>query len=525
MRKSGFHSTSFCSMNNNFNPGNPPVQANQVNNPDVNLNAIINPDQNLENMQLVMWEEDTTATNFDVIDSTSTTIKESFPWFVDDKGNYLNPDKFLPLEDTLSGLKRYLETFVQNHPQDKISEPKLLKLIEPYIQQSEDGSGLVKMNLRGLYDLIEGQLKSNPDSFKVLPNVSEELLAAIQNTNTTRSYLSLENWFDYVISKLEQLNGGSAYADLKAELAKTQEQLAVSNLQLAETTAKFVDTQAQVSTLEQEIILGQSISPAAAASKPFLDMTIREVSLTLMNLDWNAIVEQARIVVDVAPLPLKIITFSLTVRTFVNHVYYRPFPSAIPNKGPLAVQEWAMRRKELGLFLLLGAPLSMIAAHQAHMSLKGLFKIETAIPSLPTTSAKETVENISILILFKNISKKVPEPVKIFIGFYLLLFLILKILGLPGILDITTEDKYMRWLGISLCLLAIFYQTLNLWLVHMFICKKIKISSVWPDSIINWLKYLEAVSKSKPLLVWFKQRRYIQIVLYLCIMLLYCLLI
>lgn len=193
MRKSGFHSTSFCSMNNNFNPGNPPVQANQVNNPDVNLNAIINPDQNLENMQLVMWEEDTTATNFDVIDSTSTTIKESFPWFVDDKGNYLNPDKFLPLEDTLSGLKRYLETFVQNHPQDKISEPKLLKLIEPYIQQSEDGSGLVKMNLRGLYDLIEGQLKSNPDSFKVLPNVSEELLAAIQNTNTTRSYLSLEN--------------------------------------------------------------------------------------------------------------------------------------------------------------------------------------------------------------------------------------------------------------------------------------------------------------------------------------------
>ena len=86
-----------------------------------------------------------------------------------------------------------------------------------------------------------------------------------------------------------------------------------------------------------------------------------------------------------------------------------------------------MRRKELGIFLMLGAPISMIAAHHAHIGLKGLLKIETTLPSLPTSSVKDTIENFSILILFKNFSKKVPEPIKIFIGFYLLLFLILKI--------------------------------------------------------------------------------------------------
>ena len=93
---------------------------------------------------------------------------------------------------------------------------------------------------------------------------------------------------------------------------------------------------------------------------------------------------------------------------------------------------------------MLGAPISMIAAHHAHIGLRGLLKIETTLPSLPTSSVKDTIENFSIFILFKNFSKKVPEPIKIFIGFYLLLFLILKILGLPGLLEIMSEEKYMR---------------------------------------------------------------------------------
>lgn len=543
--KSEFHNTSLCSMSNNLNPENPPVQEvtpNQGINPDAELNAIINQDQKLENMQLVKWKVDTTASNYDVvssIDSTRTTLQESFPWYADDKGNYLDPDKLLPVNDTLHWLKRYLETYVRNHSQSEISESKLLKLIEPYIKLSEDGNTVVNISCRNIYTLIEEQLKIDSNYFKNLQPISEDLLRAFSSTDNIRSYYSLENFLNYVISKIKN---GKEYANAQAELAQTQEQLAVSNMQLAEATAKLSETQEQLAVsnvqlaeattkwaetqvaLEQQIELGKSISPTAAAAKQLSDMTIGELQLTLMNLDWNMIVDNAKVAVDVAPLALKLVTFSLTVKTFMKYVYNRPLPPHIPQKGPLATHEWAVRRKELGLFLLVGAPVSMIVAHIAHIGLKDWIKLEVTLPSLPSTSAKDTVESFSIFLMLKNFSKKVPEPLKIFIGFYFLLFLILKLFGLPGILDIMNNDKYMRWLGVSLCSLAIFYQIINLWLVHKFLSEKIKISRIWPESVINWLEYLEAVSKSKPLLVWFKQSRYKQIVLYLCIMLLYCLL-
>ena len=73
----------------------------------------------------------------------------------------------------------------------------------------------------------------------------------------------------------------------------------------------------------------------------------------------------------------------------------------------------------------------------------------------------------------------------------------------------------MKLFAYLTCSLIILYQIFNIYFLHRFISKNIKISPVLPNFIINWLKDLETISSNKECYQYFKDSCYIQILIYL----------
>ena len=68
------------------------------------------------------------------------------------------------------------------------------------------------------------------------------------------------------------------------------------------------------------------------------------------------------------------------------------------------------------------------------------------------------------------------------------------------------------------------YQLLNIYLLHKFSKQNVKIPKVLPEFIINWLNEFYIISSSIESIKFFKQTYYIQISLYLLIMIIITLL-
>ena len=86
--------------------------------------------------------------------------------------------------------------------------------------------------------------------------------------------------------------------------------------------------------------------------------------------------------------------------------------------------------------------------------------------------------------------KKIPNWLKLIFSLLLVIILVLKLLGLSS-LDVLNNPYYIKIFSYISCSLAIFYELLNLYLLHKFTNKNIKISEVLPEFIINWLQEFE----------------------------------
>jgi hypothetical protein len=118
-----------------------------------------------------------------------------------------------------------------------------------------------------------------------------------------------------------------------------------------------------------------------------------------------------------------------------------------------------------------------------------------------------------------NINKKIPNWVKL-----LLKLLLLSILGFSSIFIFffLSNINYIKIFSYFSCSLVIIFQLFNLYLLHKFSNKNIKISAegLLPDFIINWLKDIEIISSNKKSINEFKKTCYIEILVYLLIIIL-----
>uniref|UniRef100_UPI0030DE56CE hypothetical protein n=1 Tax=Squamanita imbachii TaxID=2976389 RepID=UPI0030DE56CE len=217
---------------------------------------------------------------------------------------------------------------------------------------------------------------------------------------------------------------------------------------------------------------------------------------------------------------MNFIGFNLLLRSYMKYVYNRPYE---PNIDIIQKRKQDfIRNRNLGVFLFLGAPLTLFNLNKSAISYKEMGSINFFIPNsteLETTNNSSNIinKNSSLFLILSNLKKKIPNWVKLFFKLNFLTLLVLKLLGFNSLLDVLININYLKIFTYISCSLAIIYQIFNLYLLHIFSLKSIKISEVLPEFLINWLKEFEELSTSKETIKEFKKTCYIEIIIYILI--------
>lgn len=118
--------------------------------------------------------------------------------------------------------------------------------------------------------------------------------------------------------------------------------------------------------------------------------------------------------------------------------------------------------------------------------------------------------------LIRKINKFLPLWFKYFLSLLVICLFIFKLIGI-NYLDIIVNIYYLKIISYLLSTLAIFFQLTNLYFLNKFASKVFQISNILPNFIINWLKEFETLSSSKESINEYKYECYLQISLYLLI--------
>ena len=107
------------------------------------------------------------------------------------------------------------------------------------------------------------------------------------------------------------------------------------------------------------------------------------------------------------------------------------------------------------------------------------------------------LEKSSLFMILGNLYKKIPNWLKFLFKLLLLIIVVIKLLGFSNIFDFLTNMYYLKLYVYIAYVIVNICQILNLYLLHKFINKTIKISDMLQEFIIDWLKDLEVISRNK----------------------------
>ena len=122
-----------------------------------------------------------------------------------------------------------------------------------------------------------------------------------------------------------------------------------------------------------------------------------------------------------------------------------------------------------------------------------------------------------MLLIIRKINRKIPRTVKLVFKLFCFILLILKLLGYNNLIDTFNDLSFLKNFVYISSSLVIFYNFLNLYLLHKFSTTNVKISEVLPDFAINLLKEIEVFSSNKISIKEFKKENYINISIYVII--------
>jgi hypothetical protein len=258
------------------------------------------------------------------------------------------------------------------------------------------------------------------------------------------------------------------------------------------------------------------------------DISLNEMVTNLRDLKWDFILgpilclwppplfrgkrggrRETEITINAIPLGVNLISYSFRLRSYKKQVYNRPYPLNI-SAAEREIQ-LAARNRQLAIFAIVGAPLAIMFLRRTAIQLKDMISINY---SLGSSSDKVTKNNSGLLLLLSNLNKKTPNWIKIFFILLFISIIVIKLLGI-GIIEFINNMYYLKIFSYFSCSLAIIFQLINLYLLHKFSNKNIKISEVLPDFIIKWMKEFEVLSSSKVTIIEFKKDCYIHLCIYI----------
>ena len=156
-------------------------------------------------------------------------------------------------------------------------------------------------------------------------------------------------------------------------------------------------------------------TPVLAPSKPLGtlgEITLNEITASLLNLKWEAMFKTAKMTVNVAPLVLNLASYSFMLKGYIKFVHNRPFD---PNLDSAAkANHRILRNRHLALFSLLGAPLTLyLIKTRTSLGLKNMVNFHFEVPSGANIEDGNTntnlISNSSFLLLISKINNKIPK--------------------------------------------------------------------------------------------------------------------
>jgi hypothetical protein len=241
------------------------------------------------------------------------------------------------------------------------------------------------------------------------------------------------------------------------------------------------------------------------------DITLNQLILKLKEIKL-ADIENVRLTVNPLTIFSNVVGYGFLVRNYYKYIHNRPFRSAdliIDRRAEVII-----RRTQLNFVVLVRGPAILYGLSYMAITYKDMGSIE--VLSGKSTNNDESSNLIKSGLFFSILSKlkqKFPDWVRYsiltFIIYIIILLLVCKFSGLTFWFIYTYVSLF----------LVIMFQLVNLYLLHIFSTKKIKIPEVLPDFIIDWLKGIELFSQKK-YIKSFKKDFYIQLCIYLIILVL-----
>ena len=146
-----------------------------------------------------------------------------------------------------------------------------------------------------------------------------------------------------------------------------------------------------------------------------------------MELDWEFVVNSAHVSVHLVPLCVNLVGYGAMLGTYIKLIHNRPIDSGL-SEAQIKIQIMNKNRN-LFLFAFFGAPLTLGLIKASSSSLKDIVTIKFPLSSELQLDNNNSISNNSLFMLISNLTKKIPNCLKLF--FRLLLLSILLPIGPP----------------------------------------------------------------------------------------------
>lgn len=240
-----------------------------------------------------------------------------------------------------------------------------------------------------------------------------------------------------------------------------------------------------------------------------IGVNLKENMQNLKEVNWEYVYDQTRLTIHGLPAAVNAVSYGLVLKTYMKYVHNRPLPTGIS----LVEMEWlsVMRNRQLALFCILGAPLTMGLLKASSVPLKDMFTVTVG----GSQEANSNSNLINSTLFLSNLITKIPRWIRILFRILFVTILILKFRGFSVMSFFFINTFNWKLISYTVFSIIIIYHLLNLYLLHQISNKKIKVLDIWPEFIIQWLKELEDWGSSKAGKKAYKTECYVQITLYL----------
>ncbi len=172
--------------------------------------------------------------------------------------------------------------------------------------------------------------------------------------------------------------------------------------------SKKLTTETEKLSEELELVSDSEESKTYKFFGTFGDITLNQLAFNLKELtkdiNWELMYEKTKLTIHGAPVAVNAISYALILKSYMKFVHNRPMEKGL-NASQLEIRKLG-RNRQLGLFCLIGAPLTMLFLRASTIPMKDMFTLSVGGESQVATNNNNSNLINSTLFLSTLLKKK-----------------------------------------------------------------------------------------------------------------------